>query len=70
MNAAKVGPRKTQTALTKITLPFGTRNGKRPTPFAEVHQEFIANSSLVARVTVLVNKAGLVSLALMERRYF
>src|SRR5215208_1126224 len=35
MNAAKVGPRKTQTALTKITLPFGIPNGKRPTPFAE-----------------------------------
>jgi hypothetical protein len=35
MNAAKVGPKKTQTALTKITLPSGTPNGKKPTPFAE-----------------------------------
>ena len=35
MNAAKVGPKKTQVALTKNTLPSRILNGKRPTPFAE-----------------------------------
>jgi hypothetical protein len=31
--------------------------------FSEVRQEFIANSSLLARVTALVNAAGLATLA-------
>jgi hypothetical protein len=35
MDAAKVGPRKTQAAPVKNTLPSGILNGKRPTPFAE-----------------------------------
>jgi hypothetical protein len=41
----------------------------RFTEFSEIRQEFIANSSLFARVAALVNKTGLVSPTLMERRF-